>query len=72
MVETRFQVLLVFQDGGHVKFPARGQHPNVKIPTQGKAYEFNFPLVACQSPPPTLGFHIEIWCIIQIQCNESL
>ena len=55
---THFQFLLVFQDGGHVKFPTLGQRLNVKIPTQGKARSVNFPPVACP-PPPTLGLNID-------------
>jgi len=32
-----FPGLLIFQDGGHIKFPTLGQQASVKIPTQGKA-----------------------------------
>ena len=56
---THFQFLLVFQDGGHVKFPTLGQRLNVKIPTQGKAHSVNFPWVARPPPPPTLGLNID-------------
>ena len=79
---THFQFLLVFQDGGHVKFPTLGQHLNVKIwatlkcqnPYPGEGMLSQFPLGSL--PLPTLGLNIDR-CIMFMTCimlfgNDSI
>ena len=73
---AHFQFLLVFQDGGHVKFPTLGQRLKVKIPTQGKACSVNFPWVARTPPPPPWGLTLigalVRHCLIKKECYLQL